>query len=624
MPNSIDTSIKTTPALTVKKPDILVDCLRINGFRGIKNLEITFSTMTVLIGPNNSGKTTILKALGLALGDYGRYIEEEDFYFDAFGQENETRPKEIVVDARIVPLDAEGQQSNEFDQNWQAEFGDKIKAEADGKQYVPIRTKVFPNSIKGGFQTERYSMEKWPAFANWLEGAGKLSKMAVKFDSIPFFSIEAQRDIHSELKDKSSFIGKVLSGVKYDKDVIVSLEKTIDEINKEAVEKSDDLKRLKSHLTQLNQTFQGAGSAEITPFPKKVRDLSKNFTVHFGETLQSTFPMEYHGMGTRSWASMLTVRAFMDTLRATHEEDAAPYFPILAAEEPEAHLHPNAQKTLYNQLLETNAQVIVSTHSPYFTAMPDIEYLRALRRTDLGIMISKLHSSVSAIEKKILSREILARRGEILFSRALILCEGMTEEQVIPTMFEIYSNGQSLYHLGISCISVGGKNYAPFIKLACSLGIPTYVISDNDGTTKAEVEAQIQKLTTNHLPLTNDSFGISYCFDGNDFEAELINILRMRDEVVEALVLCETDATDNVRYKSAKELEIKALSDSEIIERMRKAKTAYSGFLADVIRQKLGSKTKNELIVKAAFEAFDAIKDGYLHDKFIPNPRKNC
>ena len=59
---------------------ILVDALRISGFRGIQNLEITFAPMTVLIGPNNSGKTTVLKALGLALGDYGRYVTEEDLY----------------------------------------------------------------------------------------------------------------------------------------------------------------------------------------------------------------------------------------------------------------------------------------------------------------------------------------------------------------------------------------------------------------------------------------------------------------------------------------------------------------------------------------------------------------
>lgn len=56
--------------------------------------------MTVLIGPNNSGKTTVLKALGLALGDYGRYVTEEDFYIGTDGQGNETKANEIIVDVR--------------------------------------------------------------------------------------------------------------------------------------------------------------------------------------------------------------------------------------------------------------------------------------------------------------------------------------------------------------------------------------------------------------------------------------------------------------------------------------------------------------------------------------------
>lgn len=600
---------ETNEALFTKKPNILVDCLRISGFRGIKNLEITFSPMTVLIGPNNSGKTTVLRALGLALGDYARYVTEEDFFIGADDTGAESKAEEIVVDVRIVPLGDNGQRTNAFDTSWQAEFGDKIKAEADGKQYVAVRTKVSPNVIKGGFQAERHTMEKWPDFPSWLTGVGKLTKMSSRFEGIPFFLIEAQRDIHSELRDKTSFVGKVLSSVEYDKAVIDNLEKAIDDINKEAVDKSTELKRLKGHLTQLNQTFQGAGSAEITPFPKKIRDLSKNFSVHFGETTKNTFAMEYHGMGTRSWASMLTVRAFMDTLRAKHEEEVQPFFPIMAAEEPEAHLHPNAQKTLHHQLSQTTAQVIVSTHSPYFVAMSDFTHVRSMRKTPAGVLASRLKYPVSDSEKKILTREVLARRGEILFSRALILCEGMTEEQVIPAMFEMFSDGRALFDLGISCISVGGQNYAPFIKLACSFGIPTFIVSDNDGTTQTTLTSQITNLRTeiNH-PLGPDVFGISYCGNANDFEAELLRTLQMRDEINEAFVLYETDATTNQQYITAKSAEITALTDTDILSRMRNAKTSYSGFLADVIRQNPNNKQKDGLITKAVLDAFTAIK----------------
>ena len=140
------------------KENILVDTLRISGFRGIQNLEITFAPMTVLIGVNNSGKTTLLKALGLALGEYGWYITDEDFFIG----EDEKKATEIVVDIRIVPATSDGQRVNVFNTVWQSEFGDKIKAEANSDQYVAIRTRVSLNEIKGGFQVDRATMEKWP------------------------------------------------------------------------------------------------------------------------------------------------------------------------------------------------------------------------------------------------------------------------------------------------------------------------------------------------------------------------------------------------------------------------------------------------------------------------------
>ncbi|MEX6281315.1 ATP-dependent nuclease [Providencia hangzhouensis] len=176
-------------------------------------------------------------------------------------------------------------------------------------------------------------------------------------------SIDAQRDIHSELKEKTSFIGRVLSSVEYNDDDVVALENMVANINKEAIE-SEPLKQLKSHLDNLNQSFEGKGQTELTPFPKKIRDLSKRFSVHFGESDKSSFSMEYHGMGTRSWASMLTVKAFTELMVKNHEEEVEPFFPILAAEVPEAHLHPNAQRTLFEQLRDNPGQVVISTHSP--------------------------------------------------------------------------------------------------------------------------------------------------------------------------------------------------------------------------------------------------------------------
>lgn len=374
---------------------ILVDTVRISGFRGILNLEISLPRITVLIGMNNSGKTSLIKAIQLALGDYSRYVTEEDFYIDFEGK----RIDEITVDVRFVAIGKDGKRESSFNETWMNEFGDKVKSEANGNKFVAFRTKVKPNEIKGGFECTRHTLQIWPEFDVWMKEKVRDKDKINRILSIPFISVDAQRDIHHELKDKSSFAGKVLSGVEYNQKDIIEIENLIQSLNKSAIDKSQALKNFKIHLEQLNQSFQGSGSVEITPFPKKIRDLSKHFSIHFGEGANGTFSMEYHGMGTRSWASMLTVKAFIEATSLKHEEEMEPFFPILAAEEPEAHLHPNAQRTLYQQLISSKGQVIVSTHSPYFAAIAQQSEVRHLKRKS-GIVEAKYFDPTLGEEEK--------------------------------------------------------------------------------------------------------------------------------------------------------------------------------------------------------------------------------
>jgi len=317
--------------------------------------------------------------------------------------------------------------------------------------------------------------------------------------------------------------------------------------------------------------------------------------------------MEYHGMGTRSWASLLTVKALVKLTEERHQKEIVPFFPIIAAEEPEAHLHPNAQRTLYGQLAAVNGQIIVSTHSPYLAAMAEITDIRSLSRSPNGVSMRWLTCPMTDEDKKIVAREVMAKRGELLFSSALILCEGVTEEQVLPAMFDV-SFGRATHQCGVSCISVGGKNYSPFVKLACSLGIPTFILSDNDGDTFREIEAQLRRLKKDSsLALASDIFGIEYLSANNDFEAELLG-LGLRDEIVDALVLCATNGSTTPRYLAAKRREIVALNDDQILAEMRVSKAAYAGFLADVLRRNPNGKSKNDLIPTAVSKAFTTIQ----------------
>ena len=106
---------------------VLIDTVRVAGFRGLCNTEITLNRVSILIGANNSGKTSLLKAIALALGDHSGRIVEEDFHIGP----DDRKAEQILVDLRIVPT-KDCVREPKFSNEWTTEFGDSIKQEADG------------------------------------------------------------------------------------------------------------------------------------------------------------------------------------------------------------------------------------------------------------------------------------------------------------------------------------------------------------------------------------------------------------------------------------------------------------------------------------------------------------
>jgi putative ATP-dependent endonuclease of OLD family len=453
---------------------ILINKVRISGFRGILNLEISLPRVAVLIGKNNAGKTSVIKAMQLALGDYSRHLTDEDFYIDS----KDHVSSEIIVDVCIVPSG-----SNTFSEEWIETFENLRQFDSDDAEFVAIRTVCEKDSIKGGYKVTRHPLSSWNEFGNWTNNSAKINKKITKrIDAMPFVSIDAQRDIHQELREKTSYVGKVLSEIDFNSDDKEALEKLIQELNDKAVETSPVLTDLKGHLDSLSQSFEGQGQADITPFPKKIRDLSKRFSIHFGDSATNSFSMEYHGMGTRSWASMLTVKAFLEISEKKYTEEAECFFPIIAAEEPEAHLHPNAQRTLYKQLTEVNGQVIISSHSPYLAALANQQDLRVISKSNIhGTIVNSLDKSLQPEELRKIHREVIHSKGELLFSSAIVLSEGETEAQALPLLFEKYF-GKEAFILGVNFIGVGGSGskYKPYLTFARDFNIPVFIFSDGE------------------------------------------------------------------------------------------------------------------------------------------------
>jgi putative ATP-dependent endonuclease of the OLD family len=509
---------------------ILLNSVRISGFRGISNLEISLPKVAVLIGQNNAGKTSIIKAIQLALGDYSRNLTDEDFYIDR----NDSIRTKIIIDISIIPVDEISKRIDIFTDEWTEVFGDLKQADLEGNEFVGIRTICVKDSTKGGFKVTRYPLSSWVEFDNWTDDAAKINKkITSRIEAIPFISIDAQRDIHQELREKTSYIGRVLSDINFDSDDKEALEELIAELNQSAVEKSSVLSELKNHLDSLSQSFEGQGQTDITPFPKKLRDLSKRFSIHFGEDASNSFSMEYHGMGTRSWASMLTVKAFIEILEKKHIAEEESFFPIIAAEEPEAHLHPNAQRTLYKQLTDIKGQIIISSHSPYLAALANQQDLRVITKgNEKGTRVFSLNNNLQPEELRKIHREVIHSKGELLFSTAIILSEGETEAQALPMLFERYFD-KAPFILGINFIGVGGSGskYKPYLTFARDFNIPVFIFSDGEEKPISGLKKVYNSLFGQTDITTAPNITI---LEDTDFEGYLLNS-GFQDEVVHAI-----------------------------------------------------------------------------------------
>jgi putative ATP-dependent endonuclease of the OLD family len=65
--------------------------LKISGYRRIESAEIFFGDATFLIGPNNAGKSTILKAIELLLSGT-KQVPSQDYYSVVDPETGETKP----------------------------------------------------------------------------------------------------------------------------------------------------------------------------------------------------------------------------------------------------------------------------------------------------------------------------------------------------------------------------------------------------------------------------------------------------------------------------------------------------------------------------------------------------
>jgi putative ATP-dependent endonuclease of OLD family len=436
-----------------------------------------------------------------------------------------TKPKDrkATIDILINPTGEDGARVDNFPAGsfWTNLWGEGIsQTEPEFNDFVAIRTTIEWSNVHGDYRTTRKFLKEWKSFDEWLTSEEKGSVISTQIEPIALQYIDAKRDLEEDLRSRGSFWRRLTEDLGLQESDIKQIEEGLTALNTEIIAKSEVLTYLRETLLEIqNVVAAEKAGVEIAPVPRRLRDLSKGIDVTMSTTGAQSFPLSRHGMGTRSLASLLVFRAFTSWKSSQASKAGDLVHSILALEEPEAHLHPQAQRALFGQIREIPGQRIVSTHSPYFAGQSRLEDLRLLTKVKGDTNVAQLNvSQLDTDDRRKLDREVIASRGDLLFARALILFEGETEEQCLP-LFAFSKWGATSHELGFSFVGVGGGNYFPFVWLARHFSIPWYIFSDGEPKAREVLFSQLKRAGCDKPETQTNVFILP---DDRSYEAQLL------------------------------------------------------------------------------------------------------
>lgn len=534
--------------------------LRIQNFRSCRDVTIQVDAIHALVGANNAGKSTILRALDFFFNPSVRQLGEEAFWnrdtslkirveglFDGLRtHEKEAlaaylRPEgtfHVAREARFAGIDAEGGDD---------ESEDKIRITAQYNKPLPklewLRdSEINAESIKKWMQEKENLAVKRQSFAKflgtdkpqvkfWKEKAAEFTAKHLQADdyedgwvdnpkgyanvlkyNLPFFVlIPAVRDVADESKvSKTNPFGRLVYAV----------------MNAVTPEKRDELdKVLKTVTRQLNreggdERLDGVRDIEtkLNAAIKKIFaecDVELEFQTPTFEVLMSTPKMyvddgfrglvENKGHGLQRAAIFSILRSYADLVTTLNPKHKRSF--ILAIEEPELYMHPQAQRTVrlvFQEIAGAGDQVFFSTHSSHFVDVACFDEIIRVEGQIIAIGGKKVVTSStwqlpisSMVDDEIarhpqLKNKVTAEsmreyyshaynphRNEGFFAKRVLLVEGDTEEYALP----IYATAMELPldMLGVSIVQCGGKGPMDRLyRIFNELGIPCYMLFDYD------------------------------------------------------------------------------------------------------------------------------------------------
>lgn len=287
-------------------------------------------------------------------------------------------------------------------------------------------------------------------------------------------------------------------------------------------------------------------------------------------------PEKYNGLGYRNLISIyLKLIDFREKwLNELSEGKNIEPIHIVFVEEPEAHLHAQAQQVFVkkafealcnNKLIEENpwlsTQLVLSTHSNHVVNALDLNSMRYFRRVidDGGnkIPVSKVVNLSSTFgkdeeeTKQFVTRYIRLTHCDIFFSDAVILVEGPAEKILVPSF--LAKAGLESYY--ISVIEMNGRHAHSFRKLIEKIGIATLIITDIDA-----LETKIGEDGKERHPSVITAKGKGYKTGNPSIKNWLIG----KEKIDDLLVMDEKDKmAENVKIAFQTPINVKWDKDKE-------------------------------------------------------------
>jgi putative ATP-dependent endonuclease of the OLD family len=463
-----------------KRTSMVLKRVQIKNFRGLRTLDVELDETTVLIGENNSGKTSFLEAVRLALSRSharrGGTFETYDYHLAGADADPQTaNPIEIQLTIEQV---AGGEIAEDITQA----LGDVIIEDREGTKQIRLKVSSAFDPALADFATvvDFLNSNDEPLQAKFRRLLDPLSRF------FPVFYLSAFRDASREFKS-GAFWTPFLKNPQLPEETRTALQTQIGELNANILKEHTALKSVKDYVAKVQQlvAIGQKDIVDIEALPGRIMDLLAGTQVTVKGTTGAAIPLTRHGAGTQSLSVLFLFEAFLRSMLEQQYEELS--VPLLTLEEPEAHLHPCAARALWTVLSSISGQKLIASHSGDLLARVPLTAVRrfisekgqiAVRRVKPGLLDQD--------EQRKFEFHLQATRGELLFARCWLLGEGESEYWLLAGLASLLDLDLDLHGIRFLAYSVSGID--PLIKVANELGIHWFVVADGDPQGNANVK----------------------------------------------------------------------------------------------------------------------------------------